>query len=275
MGRKTARAAARNRNQDRADANIGKAAQRLLTDLATRGRVPHRGQAADILLANDLAEQRSDGSIEISAAGRAHLARREFTRAGTIDPFLGQHLAVADCEVETRAGRTQVAVDVTESPLAWLARRKGRDGSPLITPEQFLSGERLRADFTRAQLMPRMTVNWTSSMTRNGRSAGDATTFTDAAVAARQRLRGALDAVGPEFAGLLLDVCCFLKGLDDAERERGWPSRSAKVVLQLGLERLARHYGYGAEARGATHAAVRTWLAPGAAFGADDDLARE
>lgn len=46
----------------------------------------------------------------------------------------------------------------------------------------------------------------------------------------------------------------------------GWPQRSAKVVLQLGLDRLARYYGFGVEARGPSHAAIRTWLAPGAEF---------
>jgi hypothetical protein len=90
--------------------------------------------------------------------------------------------------------------------------------------------------------------------------------FTETMIAARQNVHQALDAVGPEFAGLLLDICCFLKGLEDVERERAWPTRSGKVVLQLALARLARHYGYSAQARGRAQAPVRTWLADDAAF---------
>jgi hypothetical protein len=90
--------------------------------------------------------------------------------------------------------------------------------------------------------------------------------MTDLIVASRQRVRLALEACGPEFAGVLLDVCCFLRGLEDLEHERGWPSRSAKVVLQLALTRLARHYGLERDLPGNRSAHVRAWLADDAAF---------
>ena len=97
--------------------------------------------------------------------------------------------------------------------------------------------------------------------------------MTDLIVASRQRVRLALQACGPEFSGLLVDICCFLKRLEEVERERSWPPRSAKVVLQLGLDRLARHYGLHGEAHGKAKAAVRTWLADDAKFvvGAGDE----
>jgi hypothetical protein len=135
---------------------------------------------------------------------------------------------------------------------------------------QLQAGERLRAEFTRAQMMPRTTSNWDASIGHGPRDAS-ASSFSDMVIAARQRVRASLESVGPEFSGILMDVCCFLKGLTDVERERGWPPRSAKVVLQLGLDRLARHYGYAAQARGRSRAPVRTWLAEGASFAVDGE----
>lgn len=188
--------------------------------------------------------------------------------APDIDGFRAQHLTLGSRDIATERGSSRVTVDDAESPLVWLARRRGRDGQAMILPHQLQAGERLRADFTRAQLMPRTTSNWSSPTSSGGRGAGDnrAGDFTDATIAARQRVNQALDAVGPEFSGLLLDVCCFLKGLADLEQDRGWPARSAKVVLQLGLDRLARHYGYAAQAKGQANAPIRTWLAEGAGF---------
>jgi hypothetical protein len=256
---------------------LGKSALLLLARLGGRTPSPANGVGPGgasgdeaVLIAADLAVRGRAGRLAITEAGRAYLARLEAARSGAaVDPFQAQHLELARAEIETSDGRSGVTVDAAESPLAWLARRKGRDGRALIEPVQLQAGERLRADFTLAQLMPRITANWTSSVAQDRRGAGssDSAALTEAIVAARQRVRQALDAVGPELAGLLLDVCCFLKGLEDVERERGWPPRSAKVVLQLGLDRLARHYGLGAEARGRARALVRTWLAEDASFG--------
>jgi len=199
-------------------------------------------------------------------ANRKPAARAPETPQPEIDAFRGRHLHLAERQIATELGRLSVTIDESESPLAWLARRRGRDGRPLIEPEQLLAGERLRADFTRANLMPRTTSNWDSPIAADRRGGSRPGAFTETMIGARQRVRQALDTVGPEFAGLLIDVCCFLKGLEDIERERTWPARSAKVVLQLALDRLARHYGYAGEAKGYGSAAIRTWLADDARF---------
>jgi hypothetical protein len=183
-----------------------------------------------------------------------------------IDPQRARHLALARRLIAAPSGDAAVVtVDEGESPLSWLARRKGRDGAALIEPVQLQAGERLRADFTRAHLMPRITANWSASVAERRRAASPVT-YTETVIAARQRVRRALDALGPEFAGLLVDVCCFLKRLEEVERERRWPQRTAKVVLQLGLDRLARHYGLTAVARGRARPDVLTWLAEDVEF---------
>jgi len=176
--------------------------------------------------------------------------------------FLSQHGVSRAHGQESRTAPDALLINESESPLAWLARRKDTNGRPMIDAAQFAAGERLRADFTRAAMTPRLGANLTSPVAHGRRGGGEnAAHFSDIMIAAKERLDHALDAVGPEFSGLLLDVCCFLKGLETVERERGWPRRTSKVVLGLALDRLARHYGIGVKITGRTRAPLRSWQA--------------
>jgi hypothetical protein len=148
--------------------------------------------------------------------------------------------------------------DPDESPLGRLAVRRGKDGAAFLAAAETLAGERLRADFTRAGLSPTLTQRWDASPRGGGGTGRGAFDLSDSALDARRRVDAALRAVGPELSGVLLDVCCFLKGLEQVERERQWPVRSAKLMLKTGLAALGRHYGLGSEAVGG-EARMRRW----------------
>ena len=193
-------------------------------------------------------------AAKAAGAGRSRMSRAAATAAACLVPDV----------VEVEGVARSVLRNAQESPLVWLARRTGRDGRALIDAAQLEAGERLRLDFTRARLTPRVTARW--EMPAGG---GGPEAFTDMVMAAKQRLAKALAVVGPELSGVLLDVCCFLKGLEAVERERGWPARTAKVVLGLALDRLARHYGLSAAATGRARGSLRSWHAPDAAGPAD------
>lgn len=210
-------------------------------------------------------DKASRKSISRQGSGRRPNAQQENPSDQEIGAFRARHLDLSTRDLMTETGISRVTVNDSESPLGWLASRKGRDGRALIGQDQFIAGERLRADFTRGHLAPRVTSSWSGTGRTRG-AGGGAGEMTDLIVASRQRVRLALEACGPEFAGLLMDVCCFLHGLEDAERSRGWPPRSGKVVLQLALSRLARHYGVSAQTQGDSNVRIRTWLAGDAEF---------
>ena len=164
----------------------------------------------------------------------------------------GPRLRAADDEVlENAQPAGKPGLNPDESPLAWLARRKDKDGRPLLSETEVAAGERLRADFWFAQMTPRVTANWSLLLSGGGGRSGSpdhGAAVPDAVIAAREKVRLALRAAGPDLAGMLIDVCCHLKGLEAAERSGGWPTRSGKVVLQIALRQLARHYGMEREA---------------------------
>jgi hypothetical protein len=119
-----------------------------------------------------------------------------------------------------------------ECPVDFLAAKTGKNGKTWLSGEEHAAAERFRADHARAQMMPGVTMRWSIAPTapRNGGPGGNAGQ-TDAAIAAKARFNAALDAAGPEFAGLLIDICCHLKGLETVEAERGWPRRSWRGTI--------------------------------------------
>ena len=214
---------------------------------------PISGQSLKHLTSSGLIEQKELGRFAASSAAEAWLKRQDDSGLG----FRAQHGEIGPAAL---ADGTIVLKNLQESPIALLCRPCG--GRPAwLPPHAVAAAERLRGDFEVGQLQPRITANWSATVA-TGRRAGDGAglrDLTDMAVAARLRFDRAMHAVGPDLSGVLVDVCCFLKGLETVERERQWPARSAKLVLRLALDSLARHYGLAAEASGKAAGRLRHW----------------
>ncbi|MEG3089617.1 DUF6456 domain-containing protein [Sphingomonas sp. PB4P5] len=127
----------------------------------------------------------------------------------------------------------RVTVHLAESPLGWL-RARG-----LVDARQFEAGERLRGDYERAAIAPRVTMHWQPRV----QGGGEGLDPCSAQIAAKRRFDAAVEAVGPGLNDVLWRVVCAGEGLPAAEKALGWPVRCGRVVLTLALDRLAGHYG--------------------------------
>ena len=138
--------------------------------------------------------------------------------------------------------RRRTRVNIAESPLLMLARRREVDGRPFLAPELVAAGERLREDFELAQMGPRVTQNWDRFLTSGIDVSRIAAGHGGGSEGARNRVAAALRELGPGLGDMCLRVCCFLEGIEMTERRLGWSARSGKIVLRLALMRLERHY---------------------------------
>ncbi len=189
-------------------------------------------------------------TYEITAAGRAALKRmideedrRRQGMAEAATPFGDQHRVWGEREVIDDAGPRRVRYNMAESPIGTLGRRRDKDGKPFLETELVEAGERLREDFELAQMGPRVAQNWDRFLTGGDRGgfqpdggAGEGPGL------ARARVAAALRDLGPGLGDVALRCCCFLEGLEVAEKRMGWAARSGKIVLRIALQRLRRHY---------------------------------
>jgi len=212
-----------------------------------KGKRPRLAAAfIESLLARGLLRQDGEGLVLSRAA-------KDWLCAGA--SVAGPHRVLTAQGVTDEDGAERyVVVNAAESVLSLLTRRG------LLAPQESEAGERLRRDYEIGQLSQRMGMDYSA----RARSRSYRPDMSDTALAARQRFNAAMKAAGPGLADILFDICCYLKGLEESERTRRWPRGSAKVVLRLGLARLAGHYGFGAPSRGP----MRSWTEAGEDEGA-------
>ena len=183
---------------------------------------------------HDLLEKQGCGYVA-SAAGRGWLRRF----GARLDAFQEQHQ-----QRSVRVLASGERREVHESPLGWLRRRRGRDGSFLIGEAAYEAGERLRRDFLRGEMSARLTVDLSSPFVggRKHGGRGKDAGIDEGGLAARARFQGAIEHLGPGLAEIVIELCCHLRGVEEAEEVLDLPKRSGKVVLRIALERLARYY---------------------------------
>ena len=151
-----------------------------------------------------------------------HLVERELTSEGPR-------------RTGTARGRPRtVTLNLAESPIAWLHARGHLDD------RLFDAGERLRADYERAQLAPSVTMRWDPVRIKGSGDSG--LTPQERQIAAKARFDAALATAGSGLSDVLWRVVCAGETLPDAERAMAWPARSGKVVLRLALDRVASFY---------------------------------
>ena len=175
------------------------------------------------------------GALQRMLAGLENRARAR-TETGMAEaqaPFTG-----SEEDAQTGRGRNCRI----ESPIQLLARRKGKDGQPFLDTGMVRAGERLREDFELAQIGPRITGNWDRLLSGGVSGGGAGSGVTSGPAAARDRVLGALDELGPGLSDVALRCCCYMEGLEQAEKRLGWSARSGKIVLRIALQRLQAHY---------------------------------
>lgn len=191
-------------------------------------------------------------SYTITAAGRAALKRyiaeeenrrrREEGMSESFSPFTAQKDAWNAREAGIGKVRP-IRYNVVESPLAMLARRKDKEGKPFLETALVQAGERFREDFELAQMGPNVAQNWDQFMATGDRRAFEEDPdMAEGPRNARNRILSALEDLGPGLGDIIMRCCCFLEGLETAEKRMGWSARSGKVVLRIALQRLRRHY---------------------------------
>ena len=135
------------------------AGENVLLDAGDRGTISV-AKALLAKMARDGLVKLQDGRMTLTGAALASGKRANTETAR----FQDQHRDLDTAVIDVGAGPDVAVINWSESPLGQLMRRKTRDGASFLSSAEYEAGERLRADYTRGQIMPRLSANWVASV---------------------------------------------------------------------------------------------------------------
>lgn len=253
----------------RLDGEIGAAmanVERALSQLAAPGAVLARTKNGDTygvfprgdrrrrpmarMASSQVAALHSSGAIKpvghdafaISQAGRSSAKRIE---AAPGEAFVAQHLEIEHRSVVDEAGHTRTVRAIAQDAL--LRRLSGLSngaGAAWLSTDELAAARMLRADWELSQRgLTRGSDLTAAPQSGSARGPGNAQERRLAIRCdARRRMADALDKLAPPLRRIVERVCLSEQGLEAIERDEGWPARSAKLALKLGLAQLASAY---------------------------------
>lgn len=200
--------------------------------------------AADVraLQQDGVLRMREDGAFVLSEAGAARVKREE---AAPEEAFLAQHRAltarsVIDADGAIRAVRGFDA----DGPMRRLAALRGASGEPWLTDAELSAAARLRADWLAGEIGQVRISDWSAAPI--GSSARGPANAQEAAMArrcdAQRRAADALARLAAPLRRCVERIWLSEEGLEALERAEGWPARSGKLALKLGLAQLAAEF---------------------------------
>ncbi len=146
------------------------------------------------------------------------------------------------------------------APEAVLRLSAGSDATRFLAPHHLEAARKLALLFERARMRQRVTMSYDPARIGGGNQRPQQGDLADTAIAARRMLDGLSRRMPQDCWAMLTDICGFDKGLQQVELDRGWPRRSAKLVLRIALDQLAAIMGLTETAEGRAGGAQRFWL---------------
>lgn len=210
-------------NNDRRRRPVGKISADEARELAASGAISNHDRGAFVL----------------TEAGRARLRRDAATAE---EGYQAQHHPIGSrAIVDPGGGERDVRAFEASLALKRLSALRDARGAPWLSADELAAAARLHRDWSTGQLGLVRGSDWTSAPpSSTARGAGNTREGALAAHCdARARVEDALAALAAPLRRVVERVCLQEQGLEMLERQEGWPARSGKIALKLGLAQLA------------------------------------